>query len=158
MSAEIVEWTREALLASNEEQAAFTAEATARLEQRRAKIGSYLDQAYQDRLEGRITVEFWERKTNKLEQERSSINAQLEAHERASSSYFREGVPQLAYKLYVSQQPREQRKILDVVVSNCRLNGRTIDYDYRKPFDLIADVTQREVWRGGRDLNPRPPA
>ena len=65
---------------------------------------------------------------------------------------------QAAYDIHVSQEPKQQRRLLDVILWNCRLTDGSLEYDYQKPFDLMADVTDLKKWRGGRDSNPRPPA
>jgi hypothetical protein len=160
---EIVEWTREALLGSHAEQAEHHREALMRLQARRQKVTSYLDQAYTDRLEVRIPGDVWERRSADWERERDEIASQIDAHEKAKGNYLVAGVKllelaQVAHKLYVSQPPHEQRRLVDVVLSNCRLRDGTLEYDLRKPFDLLVDVHDFEIWRGGRDLNPRPPA
>lgn len=77
----------------------------------------------------------------------------------AKTNYLASGVKLLelaqgAYDLYVLQPPHEQRRLLNVVVSNCRLNGGTIEYDFRKPFDLLAKATESNDWRRARDSNP----
>ncbi len=97
------------------------------------------------------------------EAERGEIARQIDAHEKAKTNYLSAGLKllelaQAAYKLYVSQTPHEQRRLVDVVLSNCRLRDGTLEYDLRKPFDLLVDVPDLGIWRGGRDLNPRPPA
>jgi len=58
---------------------------------------------------------------------------------------------QVAHSLYVSQEPHEQRKLVDVVLSNCRMNGASVEFDVRKPFDLLVDAGKFEILRGGRD-------
>ena len=163
LTADIVDWTIGALRESDHDRVQFRQEAIKRLEERRARLASYVDQAYQDRLDGRITVETWERKVAEWERERRQITSEIDAHEMASANYLNEGIRVLelaksAYQLYISQLPREQRRLVDVVLSNARLTGTTIEYDYRKPFDMMLDVGDLEKWRGGRDLNPRPPA
>jgi site-specific DNA recombinase len=160
---EIVEWTREALLGSHADQMAHHRAALERLHSRRQKVTTYIDQAYTDRLEGRLPEDVWERRSTEWERERDEIARQIDAHEKAKGNYLVAGVKllelaQVAYKLYVSQSPREQRRLVDVVLSNCRLRDGNLEYDLRKPFDLLVDVDDFAIWRGGRDLNPRPPA
>ncbi len=163
LTSEIVTWTREGLLESRSEQAEYHEAALARLQARKTKLASYLDQAYVDRVEGRLSSETWLQRSTEWEAERAEVNRQLETHEKAQANYLAAGVKlielaQVAHTLYVSRNPRQQRRLLDFVLSNCRLVDGTVRYDFRKPFSLMADVTDFQVWRGGRDLNPRPPA
>jgi len=124
MTPEIVEWTREALLASHADQAEHHNATVTRLEGRRAKLASYLDTAYTDRLEGRIPEDTWKRRSAEWEAERKDIDRQLAALGDAKATYLTSGVKllelaQRAHTLYVSQSPHEQRRLLNVVVSNC---------------------------------------
>lgn len=159
MTPEVLEWTREALLASHADQTEHHRAAVDRLNARKAKLTSYADQAYVDRLEGNITTDLWARKTAEWEREREDIDRQLAALGTAKTNYLASGVKllelaQRAYDLYVSQPPHEQRRLLNVVVSNCRLNDGTIEYDFRKPFDVLAEASESNNWRRARDSNP----
>jgi site-specific DNA recombinase len=75
------------------------------------------------------------------------------AHQQAKTNYLEAGVrllelAQVAYELYVSQDPRGPRELVDVVLSNCSLNGGTVASDLRKPFDLLVDAHEIQIWRG----------
>ncbi len=162
MTPEIVEWTREALLSSHADQAEHHRATMARLNARKEKLASYVDQAYTDRLEGRIPEELWDRRSAEWETERRDINRQLDAHESAKTNYLASGIKllelaQRAHELYVSQSPHEQRRLLNVVVSNCTLKDGTVEYSLRKPFDLLADISESNNWRRAWDSNPRYP-
>jgi site-specific DNA recombinase len=162
LTPEIVEWTREALLSSHADQAEHHQAEVARHRARLDKLTSYVDQAYTDRLEGRITPELWERRSAEWETERADIERKLAALGNAKTSYIASGVKllelaQRAHELYVSQSPHEQRRLLNVVVSNCTLNNGTVEYSLRKPFDLLADISESQNKRRGWDSNPRDP-
>jgi site-specific DNA recombinase len=131
MTAKIVEWTREALLSSHADQAEHHRATVDRLNARKQKLTSYLDQAYTDRLECRIGEDMWQRRSAEWETERADIARQLAALDTAKTNYLASGVKLLelaqhAHELYVSQSPHEQRRLLNVVVSNCTLRNGTI--------------------------------
>ncbi len=160
---DVVDWTREALLSSHQDQTDFHRESVVRLVSRREKVTGYLDQAYTDRVEGRIADDLWLRRSDQWKCERDEINQQIASHEAAKTNYLESGVKllelaQVAHSLYVSRNPEEQRQLINFVLSNCRMHGASVEYDWRKPFDLLADSGEIAMWRGGRDLNPRPPA
>jgi site-specific DNA recombinase len=160
MTPEIVDWTREALLSSHADQAEHHRASVARLNARKEKLTSYLDQAYTDRLEGRIGEDMWQRRSAEWETERADIARQLAALDTAKTNYLASGVKllelaQRAHELYVSQAPHEQRRLLNVVLSNCTLRNGSVEYSLRKPFDLLAHLAESNNWRRGRDSNPR---
>lgn len=123
------------------------------------QLTSYADQAYVDRLEGHITTDLWASKTAEWEREREDIDGQLASLGTAKTNYLVSGVKllelaQRACQMYVAQPPHEQRQLLNVVVSNCRLNGGPIEYDFRKPLDVLAEASESNDWRRARDSNP----
>ena len=122
-----------------------------------------MDRGYDDFVEGRITEEFWRRKEQAWEAEMRVID-----DERARVEVVRPGsvltaaktlgLAKQAENLYKSQNPTEQRKLLETVLSNCTFDRGSVCPTYSKPFDLFARATETGEWRGRRDSNPRPPA
>jgi hypothetical protein len=58
--------------------------------------------------------------------------------------------------LYKTQDPAEQRRVLESVLSNCTFDRGSVCPTYKKPFDLFARAAETGEWRGRRDSNPRP--
>ncbi|MBI4817731.1 MAG: hypothetical protein HY791_15830 [Deltaproteobacteria bacterium] len=82
------------------------------------------------------------------------MDRELALRANASHQYAVEGIKllelaQRAYSLYESQPPREQRALLEIVLSNCVLEGISVRIYLRKPFDLMLDCTEIEI--GGVD-------
>ena len=112
-----------------------------------------IDQAYTDKLDGTISEEYWKAKTQDWKQEQEGIRRELEKYEQANSAYFEEGVKILelanrAYSLYIQQSPHEQRRLLDVLLSNCTLTNGSLCPTYKKPFDVLAQRVNNEEWLG----------
>jgi hypothetical protein len=57
--------------------------------------------------------------------------------------------------LYRSQDPVEQRRLLETVLSNCTFDRGTLCLTYTKPFELLVHGNQTGSWRGRRDSNPK---
>jgi hypothetical protein len=55
--------------------------------------------------------------------------------------------------LYLKQNPAERAKLLQIVVSNCRIDALNLYPTYRKPFDLIARRAKNEEWCAREDSN-----
>ena len=97
-------------------------------------------------------------------------------HESAEQSYMDEGVQilelaQNAQKLFERQEPREKRRLLNFVLSNCTWEDGEVVAAFRQPFDLLAEttaiaaqqvrdqqrnLTKNEIWLPGPDSNQRP--
>ncbi len=54
---------------------------------------------------------------------------------------------QRAKELWLSQSPSERRRLLEMLVSNPILDGKTVRYDLRKPFQLLSELKQAPDWR-----------
>jgi hypothetical protein len=55
------------------------------------------------------------------------------------------GLAKQAENLYKSQVPTEQRRMLELVLSNCTFDRRSVCPTYAKPFDLIVKGQKHEL-------------
>ncbi len=122
-----------------------------------------LDQAYQDKLDGKITDEFWERKAAEWQSEEPQVIAAIREVEAAKPERMLDAMRILelankAYFLYVKQPPQGKAKLLRMVLSNCTIDAASIYPTNRKPFDLIFQRTKNDKWCARRDSNSRPSA
>jgi site-specific DNA recombinase len=116
------------------------------------------DQAYKDKLDGRITEEFWNRQMSELtanEQRTASALAALTEplDDKVLTVARTLELAQNAHSLYVTQDPAEQAKLLGLVLSNSEIDEVSVYPKYKMPFDLIAQRTKTEDWLGGLDSN-----
>ncbi len=130
--------------------------------QRLAALRTRMDQLYEDKLDGRITEEFWTRKQSEYsDQERSlktalsSLNTPITQDRVLNVERIFE-LAHKAYFLYVTQNHAERGQLLKSVLLNCTTDGISLWPTYRKPFDLIFQRAKNEEWSGRADLNCRP--
>ena len=126
---------------------------------RRDTLQSNLDRAYEHLLAGKISDDLWARRSRVWESELEDTLAELARHDRASSHYLATGakileLSQRAYELYVKQEPAQQRRLLNTLLSNCTFDRGTLTPTYSNPFDLLVAGNETEDWLGGRDSNP----
>ena len=138
-----------------------TAAQRTRLEQRLSAVRRRMEQAYLDKLDGKISEEFWAAKNAEWQEEANGIVLALGGLQTANPDRLLTANRVLelaneAYSLYVRQNSREQGKLLRIVLSNCATDGISLYPEYRKPFDLIFERAKREEWRARRDSNSRP--
>ena len=84
---------------------------------------------YEDRLDGRIDLSLFERKSGEYRQEQARIQAEISGFGTADGQYMDAGIRLLEltrnmHRLFEKQQAAEKRRLLDFVVSNIRLSGR----------------------------------
>jgi site-specific DNA recombinase len=129
-----------------------------RLSSRLAQVRHRLEQAYLDKLDGKITEAFWEAKSAEWNLDQETILMALGALDQQRPERIQDGVRTLelankAYFLYVSQPPAEKAKLLRMVLSNCKVDAVSVYPTYRKPFDLIFNRVQTKEWLPGLDSN-----
>ncbi len=138
-------------------------ESLRQLHQRRRTVVSKLDRGYDDFVSGRISEEFWTRKSKEWESELAIVDADRPRLEqpRPLATVTAVKILELAKKaesLYKTQDPTEQRRLLQTVLSNCTIDRGSLCPTYSSPFDLFVRGNVTGSWRGRRDSNPRPPA
>jgi site-specific DNA recombinase len=150
---ERLEWIKEALKASHVDEKAYHDEMIAKLMLQLKRLQEKLDQAYEDKLEGKIAEEFWSKKSEQWREEQSGILSKITWHQNANKSYSDEGIRILelankAYFLYQKQEAHEKRKLLNYILSNCQVIDGTLYSTYRKPFDLLVEGNRTQKWGG----------
>jgi DNA invertase Pin-like site-specific DNA recombinase len=133
----------------------------ARLQQRERAVQGKLDRAYEDYLEGHIQEAFWMRKSTEWEAELTTVKAELARLSSAAPAYAATGerileLAKQAHFLYLKQDPTEQRRLLETLLSNCTFDRGSLCPTYTKPFDVLVRGRETEDWRGRRDSNSRP--
>ena len=87
---------------------------------------------YVDKLDGLVDSAFYDRMSNQWREEQNGCQREIERHQNADKSYTDEGVALLdlarnAQRLFAKQEPREKRRLLNFVLSNCTWeNGEVV--------------------------------
>jgi site-specific DNA recombinase len=152
---------QESLLSDKGREEEIRAHQERQLGQRLALVRRRMDQAYQDKLDGKISEDFWVRKSTEWQMEEQQIQSSIGALKVARPERLLDAARILelankAYFLYVKQPPAEKAKLLKMVLSNCAIDAVSIYPTYRKPFNLIFQRAKREEWCARGDSNSRP--
>jgi hypothetical protein len=132
-----------------------------RLEHRRKAVLAKLDRGYEDFVERHISDELWARKSQAWEAELAVIDAEkmrAEAPPRPIMVTFQKilELAKQAESLYKSQNPGEQRRLLETVLSNSPFDRGTLSPTYSKPFDLLVRGNNTGDWLLRLDSNQQP--
>jgi site-specific DNA recombinase len=134
------------------------------VKQRLALLRSRIDRLYEDKLDGKITQEFWATKASEYREQELALETALKRLTRPVAPDHALTVERIfelankAYSLYLTRNAAEQAQLLKMVLLNCATDGANLWPNYRKPFDVIAQRAKNEQWSGREDLNLRPPA
>lgn len=155
---EQLEWIVPILKDSHQDEVSFHRERVQALRERYDTLDRRIGTIYEDKLDGKIPEELWFRKNEEYKREMAQINDSLRQHEKGNFDYVESGIELLnlakdAYSLYSERNAMAQRRLISVVLSNCKLKGGQVDYDYYPPFDLLATLSKVEKKLGRKDSN-----
>lgn len=150
----ILEWIRDALRQSRDDQSAFHIKAIDRLRAEHDKLRNRIDQIYLDRLDGEIEDAFYRRCMKEWTDEQAKIRERIERHEQANVNYIEQGVALLdlatnAHSLWKRGQA-ERTELIRFVMPDSTLERDKIIPTFKPPFDIIWRLAQeaREAARG----------
>ncbi len=140
---DILAQLEESLLSDKSHEESVRKRQAERMHQRLTQLRRRLEQAYVDRLDGKITEEFSEARSAEWQEEEQALLASLrelgqaENPERTLDRIRILELANKAHSLYVTQTPQEKAKLLRMVLSNCAVEAVSVYPTYRKPFDVI---------------------
>src|SRR5262245_50029282 len=155
---EILAWVRDALRVSHADEKREHEAAIGRLHIEYDRLQSRMHAMYVDKLDGKVDGAFFERMSAEWRAEQDRCLREIERHRAADQSYLEEGVRLLelarnSQRLFEKQEPREKRRLLNFVVSNCTWKGGELTATLRQPFDLLAETTAIAA-QAGADNRP----
>ena len=173
---DVFEWMSQALKESCADEKAEHTRAIERLNKERARLQQRIDAMYIDKLDGRVSQDFYDRMLVEWRGERARCLRDIECHEFADDTYMDEGIELLklakdAHRLFEKQSPGEKSRMLNLLLSNCSWKNNELTADFKQPFDLLAETTivayqaktagtdgsdRFENWLPGPDSNQRP--
>ena len=141
--ADVLDLVREALRESHSEEMAFRREALAKLRGQEDRLRARASLLYDDRLEGRLGTEEYDRRSAEGRAELERVGREIARLDAAQEDYLAEGsllldLASRAYDLFMAQPASEKRRMVNLVLSNCTWKDGTLRADYRQPFDLLA--------------------
>jgi site-specific DNA recombinase len=170
---EVLEWVREALHASHADERREHEEAIKRHQAEYNRLNDRIHAMYVDKLDGLVDMAFYDRMSNQWREEQNRCQREIERHRNADKSYLDEGVALLdlarnAQRLFAKQEPREKRRLLNFVLSNCTWEDGEVVSTFHQPFDMLAETVtaaahvgagdgaesgKTEIWLGDLDSN-----
>ena len=130
------------------------------------------------KLDGRVGAAFFDQMAAEWRAEQARCQREIDRHQEADKSYMDEGVQILelarnAQRLFERQEPRQKRRLLNFVLSNCTWEDGEVVATFRQPFDLLAEttaiaaqaardvqrnLTKSEIWLPGQVSNQCQPS
>ena len=122
------------------------------LQQEGEELTQRLDRLTDLLLDRSITRDIYDRKHQQIAERQQEINHLLQDSHEADSQFkiALSGLISLASKapdLFERSNNAEKRLLIGFVFSNLTLEGPTLGYSLRKPFDLLVDLAKSQEWR-----------
>ncbi len=141
---EVLEWVCSALKESNAEKKDFHKKMLSQLQQEYERLENRINGMYIDKLDGKISENFFEEKSKSWREEQKRTLEKIENIQNASQTYIEEGVLLLelaknAHSLFMKQSAHEKRRLLNLLVSNCVWKDGKLTANYKQPFDMLAE-------------------
>ena len=100
---------------------------------------------YVDKLDGLVDTAFFGKMSNQWREEQNRCQHEIDRHQNADKSYMDEGVQILelarnAQRLFERQEPRQKRRLLNFLLSNCTWDDGKVVATFRQPFDLLEET------------------
>ena len=118
-----------------------------------------MDNLYMDKLRGCITESEYDKYYQSLRCQRDDLDLKVSQLEEADENYFitAKYVLELinrAYELFIGSEVEEKRQLIRLVLSNLSIDDGNVVYIVQKPFDLIINCADDQLWQPQGDSNP----
>lgn len=148
----LLDWIRKALNESHIDEMGYHNSALTQLNNRYTQIQQRLDMLYDDKLDGKITKEFYEKKFEQYSKEQDEILSAIQRHKQANISYFELGtnifeLAQKAKEIYEEKANfEEKKKLLNFVFSNLKLRDEKVVPTFQNAFQIVASRAEKGNW------------
>jgi len=100
---------------------------------------------------GRITQDEYDKKAYELKQRQYELNQKQKQLTQADESFaitvsYLLDLSARAYQLFESSKIEQKRQLINFVFSNLKLRGKTLEFELKKPFEVILDANVHSNW------------
>ncbi len=140
------DWIHKALKESHQDETSYHSNSLQELQDSYKRTQHRLDILYDDRLDGKIDEQFYQKKFTQYTAEKEAISKSITGHSKASDKYHELGstlfaLSQQAAELYKQTKVIERkRQILGLVFDKMSLHGKDLTLELTKPFALLAQA------------------
>jgi hypothetical protein len=147
----ILEWLGEAVLAADQTEQAARAQAIRKLQARCDQIEGRVERMYLDKLDGRISQEFFDNQSAAWRREQDGLQRKIQDIQKATPAPIDQAVDMLrltsrASGLFLKQPAAEQRRLLQVVLEKAAWQDGELRTTLFEPFEILRH-SNRESYR-----------
>ncbi len=149
----VVDKLKDELRRTHESEKKFYEQSLRTIKNKLENIDRRLKVMYDDRLDGRITTEDYDKKVKEYDSEKQDLMIQYEEHNKADINFYITASRVLdlsnrAWEIFQSSEPEEKTQLLKFVLKNLELRGRKLVYELKNPFQGIVEYQKTGNWLG----------
>jgi site-specific DNA recombinase len=159
----ILDWLGEVVLNSDRTEQAARAESIKKLQTRHGQIEARIETMYMDKLDGRITQEFFDKQAGIWRKEQDSVLRKIQDIQKATPAPVDQAIDMLsltsrASEMFLQQSAAEQRRLLQTVVEKATWKDGALQTTLFEPFQILRHSNlesyrkEKEKVGSGRDL------
>jgi CRISPR/Cas system-associated endoribonuclease Cas2 len=143
----VLKWLQESVFESDLNEQAARDREVKRLEEQQRRLGSELDVLYDDRLEGRISPEMYDRKALECRKQATAVARRIEeiratAPAAAQSAIDLMGLTSRAADLFLIQPPHDNQAFLRLVLRSASWQHGGLQTQFEEPFENLRRSNQ----------------
>jgi len=147
----VAEWIKKALKESHADETVYHSTTVDELNKRYEQIKKRIDKLYDDKLDEKITLDFYNQKFKQYTGEKDAVLDTIKKHSQASNGYFNFGInfyelSQRAKQVYLTAKEKglveEQRCLIRLIFTNLKLDEGKLLYDYTAAFKILAQAVK----------------
>lgn len=142
----------------NESHKTFSQETTKSLRADYDKLEDRINELTRMRLDKEIDAEFFDTNLKRLKKEQKQILEKMQNHSDKDEDYHITvntilSLAQRAQSIFESSEVSEKRQILNLVLQNCELREKNLEYKLKTPFDTVLSANECSIELPGSDSN-----
>jgi len=145
---DLTSWLRKALKESHRNEIDFYSKSINELNTRHQQLQTRLDRLYDDKLDGQIDQETYDRKKKQFSEEKDQVLSLIEKHSGANDKYRDLGsnlfdLAQKAAEIYKNAKDSEsKREMISLVFTDLKLDEGKLNFSYSEEFKLLAELAK----------------
>ncbi len=143
---ELAAWLKKALKDSHKDEMEYYNTSVDDLNSRHIQIQQRLDRLYDDKLDGAIDKDMYDRKFKQYTEEKEEVLAKIKKHSNANVKYFQLGssifeLSQRAREIYLkSTNEDDKRSLISLVFEKMTLDEGKVDFEFTPTFKMLAEA------------------
>lgn len=139
----LMEWIRKALKDSHQDKIAYHENAISSLNAKQQQIHKRLSRIYDDKIDGKISEEFYHAKLKEYKQEESEIIESIKKYSNVNFKYYDFGLnfydlSQKSKEIYMRASDEEKKRLIKMVFGELVLDEGKLIAEYSKPFKILS--------------------